>query len=140
MNQSDPDRERVSSLRRSRLARQGLTLGAVAGSLGIAGALGLSAVTQGAPSSYGTSSSTSSSTTSSTPPGQTGDDQPRHYVLQGGDDGGEESDDDGGRVWVPAPPSPQFQAGGQTSSAGQTAGGGQSTGGGSAPHATSGGS
>ena len=144
MRNTDPTRERHSSLRRSRVARQGLVLGAVAGSLGIAGALGLSSViTKGvsAPSPSNSSTSSNQGNQGGTAPAQT-------WVLQGGDDGGES--DDGGH-WVPVAPSHNFGSrpnggGGNTGSAsgggGGGGGGGSSTGGGSAsvPNATSGGS
>lgn len=136
MNKSDPSRERSSALRRSRVARQGLVLGAAAGSLGIAGALGLSAaVNQATPPSSGTTN-----TSQGNPGGGSAPTQVRIY--QGGDDGGEHESDDGGS-WVPARPSPKFNTGGTSNggtSTGNSSGGSTSGGSAPAPQATTGGS
>lgn len=101
MTNTDPNRDRADSLRRSRAARRVLVLGAVAGSLGIAGVLGFSAaVNPGAPASSGSTS---------TQGNQTGTSSSQGWILQGGDDGGESDD---GQNWVPAQPSTQFSSGG----------------------------
>jgi hypothetical protein len=106
MRHNDPQRERVSALRRSRVATHGLVLGAAAGSLGVAGALGLSAALH-----PGTSASTTTSSSQGIPGSAQGaSGQTQGWVLQGsGDDDGEL---EGGLHWVPLSPSQQFGGGG----------------------------
>lgn len=131
MSKTDPSRERSSALRRSRVARQGIVLSAVAGSLGIAGVLGLSAaVTQGAPPPSGTTTSQGN-----TGGGDNRAGTPTQVHVNQGDDGGERESDDGG-TWVPARPSPNFNTGSNNS--GGTAASGQAPA--PKPHATTSGS
>lgn len=120
MNHIDPAQERGSSLRRSRVAQRGLVAGAVAGSLGIAGALGLSAAAN--PATHTTTSGNTGAPAPKSNP-NLGDDG-KHRALLGDDAGGGEQSDDGGG-WVPSQPSPQF-GGGTGGSQGGTGGQGGS--------------
>lgn len=132
MSKLDTERERSRALRRSRVARQGIVLGAVAGSLGIAGVLGLSAAANpGAPAPSGTTTST----TQGNQGGSSNTPTPTQVRVYSGDDGGEHESDDGGG-WVPAQPSPKFNTGGNTG--GSAASGGHTPA--PKPHATTGGS
>lgn len=114
MRHIDPQRERASALRRSRVATHGIVLGAAVASAGVAGGLGLPAVLH--PGASGTLSSSQ----------QVGSDQDDDsdqtpgWILGGDDDG----DLEGGLPWTPPQPSQLFGGGAATST----------------PHAHSGGS
>ncbi len=106
MRHTDPQRERVSALRRSRVATHSLVLGAAAGSLGVAGALGFSAALH-----PGTSASTTTSSSQGLPGSAQGaGGQTQGWVLQGGGD--DDGELEGGLHWVPLPPSQQLGGGG----------------------------